>query len=158
HWFHPPSTYGSQPSAYRLLPMRFSRLDRERYVATNLAGEFVVLPSQELRELVEGRLPSSGELFDDLVGKHFVLEDGTDVALDVLATKVRTRFAPIGAFTALHLFVVTLRCDHSCPYCQVSRVSSDRAAFDMSRSTANRAIDLVFQSPNPCIKVEFQGG
>jgi His-Xaa-Ser system radical SAM maturase HxsB len=56
------------------------------------------------------------------------------------------------------MFVVTLRCDHSCPYCQVSRVSEDRRAFDMTQETARRAIDLVFRSPNPAPKVEFQGG
>ena len=80
------------------------------------------------------------------------------MALDLLATKYRSKHSRLADFTGLHIFVVTLRCDHSCPYCQVSRVSSDRAAYDMSRDTAQKAIDLMFRSPSPYLKVEFQGG
>jgi Radical SAM superfamily/4Fe-4S single cluster domain len=53
---------------------------------------------------------------------------------------------------------VTLRCEHSCPYCQVSRQSADRARFDMSEETAMRAVDVALSAPSPSIKVEFQGG
>ncbi len=56
------------------------------------------------------------------------------------------------------MFVVTLRCEHSCPYCQVSRQSDDRIAYDMSTETADRAIDFTFRGPSRYIKIEFQGG
>src|SRR5438034_196372 len=52
----------------------------------------------------------------------------------------------------------TLRCEHSCPYCQVSRQSTDRSRFDMSEETAMRALDIAFASPAARIKIEFQGG
>jgi len=70
-------------------------------------------------------------------------------------TELWPRFAQ---FTALHLFVVSLRCDHSCAYCQVSRVSADRTRYDMSEETARRALDLTFRSPAPRLKIELQGG
>jgi uncharacterized protein len=60
--------------------------------------------------------------------------------------------------TPLHLFVVTLRCEHSCPYCQVSRQSTDRSRYDMSEETANRALKIALDSPSRRIKIEFQGG
>jgi uncharacterized protein len=60
--------------------------------------------------------------------------------------------------TPLHIFVVTLRCEHSCPYCQVSRQSTDRSKFDMSEETAGHALKIAFQSPSKRIKIEFQGG
>jgi uncharacterized protein len=60
--------------------------------------------------------------------------------------------------TPLHLFVVTLRCEHSCPYCQVSRQSTDRARYDMTEETAQRALRIALDSPSARIKVEFQGG
>jgi len=82
----------------------------------------------------------------------------SNVAIDLLALKVRTKFAQIADFTGLHIFVVTLRCEHACPYCQVSRQNDDRHAFDMSLETADRSIEMVFRSPSPAIKVEFQGG
>ena len=56
------------------------------------------------------------------------------------------------------MFVISLRCEHSCPYCQVSRQSQDKQKFDMTKETADKAIDLVFQSPSKNIKIEFQGG
>jgi sulfatase maturation enzyme AslB (radical SAM superfamily) len=58
----------------------------------------------------------------------------------------------------LHIFVVSLRCDHSCPYCQVSRQSEDKAAFDMTKEIADKALEFVFRSPSPAVKIEFQGG
>ena len=61
-------------------------------------------------------------------------------------------------FTALHIFVVSLRCEHSCPYCQVSRQSEDKNTFDMDEDKAEKALNLVFQSPSQNIKIEFQGG
>jgi His-Xaa-Ser system radical SAM maturase HxsB len=40
----------------------------------------------------------------------------------------------------------------------VSRQNEDKSAFDMSRSTADKALEFVFRSPAPAIKIEFQGG
>jgi His-Xaa-Ser system radical SAM maturase HxsB len=60
--------------------------------------------------------------------------------------------------TALHIFVVTLRCEHSCPYCQVSRRSADRDRYDMSIETAMRGLAVALSAPAPTIKIEFQGG
>src|SRR5579859_5636235 len=78
--------------------------------------------------------------------------------MDLLALKVRSKRNRIADFTSLHMFVVTLRCNHSCKYCQVSRQSEDRSAFDMTIPMADKAIDFVFRSPSRAIKIEFQGG
>jgi uncharacterized protein len=142
---------------YQLLPMRFASLDH-RYVVTNMVGERVLLSRQQLQSLIEGSLSRDDPSYFTLLSKHFLLESNSRVALDLLAAKYRTQQQQLAEFTGLHIFVVTLRCDHSCPYCQVSRVSSDRAAFDMTPDTADRAIELVFRSPNRRLKIEFQGG
>jgi uncharacterized protein len=60
--------------------------------------------------------------------------------------------------TGLHIFVVSLRCEHTCRYCQVSRQSSAKNEFDMTEETASRALELAFRSPSPHLKIEFQGG
>ncbi len=145
-------------AGYRLLPLRFVDLDSERMVLTNLAGEFHVLPQSAGRDFLEHRLDQASPDYDELKARHFLLDDDSDVALDLLSLKVRTKFDRLANFTGLHLFVVTLRCEHSCPYCQVSRQNDDKRAFDMSEEAANRAIDLVFRSPSPNLKIEFQGG
>ena len=143
---------------YDLLPMRLIALDPGRYVLTNFAGEYVVLPKTTVRQLVHHELDMASDVYDELKSRHFVLDGDSDVALDLLAVKYRTKQARLADFTSLFMFVVTLRCDHSCPYCQVSRQSADRHAYDMTPEVAERAIDFLFRSPSRSLKVEFQGG
>jgi uncharacterized protein len=151
------ATYQSS-SEYQLLPMRFLKLDEERYVLTNLVGEYVILSREDLRKLVQKQLLPHTSLYNQLKSKHFLYDDESSVPLELLAIKYRTKQSSLALFTALHIFVVTLRCDHSCPYCQVSRQSEDRTAFDMTKEMADRAINALFRSPSPLLKVEFQGG
>jgi uncharacterized protein len=145
-------------SGYRPLPFRFIQLHDERYVITSLAGEFSVVDRTKLQIFADGLLPTNDPSYDELKSKHFLTDDESNVAVDLLALKVRTKFAPLASFTGLHIFVATLRCEHSCPYCQVSRANDDRSEFDMGFATASKSLDLAFRSPSSSIKIEFQGG
>ena len=78
--------------------------------------------------------------------------------MELLSLKLRTKLKALTDFTGLHIFVTTLRCDYTCSYCQVSRQTEDKLAFDMTEEQAEAALKLVFKSPNPNIKIEFQGG
>jgi His-Xaa-Ser system radical SAM maturase HxsB len=146
------------PREYRLLPLRFDRLHGDRYIVTNDVGEYVVLDRRELDELVARRLEPESATYRALKARHFLFDEASDVALDLLTLKARSRAERIAEFTGLHIFVTTLRCDHSCQYCQVSRQSVDRDRYDMSEEHADKAVELVLRSPNPNIKIEFQGG
>lgn len=150
--------FAPTPGSYRLLPLGFERLDESRVVATNMVGEFVVLPRAILKDLVEGRLHPDTPEYSELKARHFLTDDRSSVALDLLALKARTKAEPVAEFTSLHMFVVTLRCDHSCAYCQVSRQTADKSRYDMTFEHAAKAVDLVFKSPSRSIKIEFQGG
>lgn len=143
---------------YRLLPFNFTHLDADRYVLTNAVGEHVLADRPTLERFVNHELAPSTGAYAVLKTKHFLMDATSDVAIDLLTLKTRTKYARLPDFTALHIFVVSLRCEHSCPYCQVSRQSDDRLAFDMSVETADKALDLVFKSPSPVLKIEFQGG
>jgi len=143
---------------YKLLPLKFTELDSDRYVLTNMVGEYHVAARDLAVALFQHRLEPHTPEYQDLKAKHFLLDNGSDVAIDLLALKARTKLERLSQFTGLHLFVVTLRCEHSCPYCQVSRQNDDKTAFDMSEETARKALDLVFRSPSPHVKIEFQGG
>ena len=145
-------------NGYKLLPLRFSELDADRYLLTNMVGEFQILEKATAKDFLQHRLPASSPHYAELKSKHFLLDQDSSVAIDLLALKTKTRFERLSNFTGLHLFVVSLRCEHSCPYCQVSRQNDDRTDFDMTEETAERALDLVFKSPSPHIKIEFQGG
>lgn len=144
--------------AYHLLPFRFLSLDENRYVLTNLAGEHLVLSKENLHSFVRHQLPYGSDVYNELKSRHFLYDEESSIALELLSVKYRTKQSHLANFTGLHIFVVTLRCDHSCPYCQVSRQSEDKTAYDMSQETADRGIDVLFKSPSPNLKVEFQGG
>lgn len=148
----------SLDAGYRLLPFNFTPLNDREYVATNQAGQYVILDRDTLENFIRHRLPYRSDAYALLKSTHFLLDSDSDVAVDLLALKVRTKHDRIANFTGLHIFVISLRCEHACPYCQVSRQSNDRVTFDMSHETADRALAMVFRSPSPAIKIEFQGG
>jgi uncharacterized protein len=150
--------YVSKDGQYELLPFRFELLDGDDVVLTNFVGEFVILKREKLDEVVHKRLSATDETYSLLRSRHFIKEASDTASIQLLGLKTRTKYSNIRNFTNLHLFVVSLRCDHSCPYCQVSRQSENKAAFDMTEETADQALKIVFRSPNPAIKIEFQGG
>ena len=155
--FHEESFY-QDSGEYEILPLRFTRLDQGRYVLTTFGGEYIVVPNEIFAAFAEHRLTRDNPWFLELESRHFLTTSGIGMKGELLAAQYRTRQSRLPDLTALHIFVITLRCDNSCQYCQVSRVSEDKHAFDMSEATADRAIDLMLASPSPTLKVEFQGG
>jgi His-Xaa-Ser system radical SAM maturase HxsB len=148
----------SPDSNYRLLPFRFGVLDGERYIVTNDVGEYTTLSREELTAFTRRELPTDSPLYRTLKARHFLFDAESDCAIDLLALKYRTRAEQLAAFTGLHIFVVTLRCDHSCHYCQVSRQTEEKSAFDMRPEHAEHALHFVFRTPAKNVKIEFQGG
>ena len=143
---------------YNLLPFNFHRLNPDKYLCTNLVGEHLYLNKAELGTFIDGDLHCREEKYLELKTKHFLYDSDSNVAIDLLALKLRTKHHRVSQFTALHIFVVTLRCDYTCKYCQVSRRQEDDGAFEMSKESADAALKLVFMSPAKSLKIEFQGG
>ena len=143
---------------YGVLPFRFLRWHDDSVLLTNECGEFEFVPLDTFSAFTTHCLPRTDPAYHNLKAKHFLNDTGSSLPIELLATKVRTKRSFLEGFTRLHIFVVTLRCDHSCAYCQVSRVTEDRLRFDMSRETADQATDWVFRSPAKEVKIEFQGG
>jgi uncharacterized protein len=108
--------------------------------------------------LADGTVDVCSNLYKDLKAKHIIYDDTCSPLLDVLATKIRTKYDHLSGGTKLHILVVTLRCEHSCQYCQVSRQTTTKGEFDMSEATANRSISLILDSPSPHVTLELQGG
>jgi uncharacterized protein len=156
--FQPIEHFTSSDGIYQLLPFAFAPVSDHEVIVTNFVGEFLYLHREKLERLVLHQLDASDADYQALRARHFIKETNDTATLELLALKTRTRLSKLSNFTNLHLFVVTLRCDHACHYCQVSRQSEDRTAFDMTKETADRAIDVAFGSPNPALKIEFQGG
>ena len=156
--FKTEDAFSSKQKGYDLLPFRFIKLDEVRYVAVNEVGEWLALVRADLELFIRKKLSSDTELYGSLKSRHFLQDSSSNIATDLLALKTRTKRSRVADFTGLHMFVVTLRCNHSCKYCQVSRQSEDRAAFDMTIPMADKAIDFTFRSPGDALKIEFQGG
>ena len=158
--FHSLAEYRSQIGTYRLLPFRFARIPQVpgRVLVTSEVGEYEFLSEAEFQAFASGMLDPTSATYDDLQAKHFLVEGDPSTVVRLLAAKYRTKKSFLRYGPSLHIFVVSLRCDHSCHYCQVSRRSLDRSRFDMSGEIALAAVDRLFESPAPHLTVEFQGG
>jgi len=143
---------------YQLLPFNFALLDSDRYLITNMVGEYLILSKDQLQKLINKKLDPDEILYNELLSKHFIYSKNSDVSIDLLSLKYRTKKFYLSDFTSLHIFVVSLRCDHSCPYCQVSRQNIKTSEFDMSQEIADKGIEFAFRSPSRNLKFEFQGG
>jgi uncharacterized protein len=111
--FHAPDHFVPKVAGYSLLPFRFIRLDASRYVAVNEVGEWHVLNRDDLEALVRKSLSRETSLYRTLQSKHFLQDADSNVALDLLTLKARTKRQRIAEFTSLHMFVVSLRCNHT---------------------------------------------
>lgn len=156
--FEEKTAFSPSDKPYALLPFRFHRLDSNTEILVNECGEFLITPAGTVEAIVKRRLKPSDDLYADLKAKHFISDDYSSPLLDILASKYRTKFEFLYGSTKLHIFVVTLRCDHSCHYCQVSRQTPNKDQFDMPEDVARAAVNLMLQSPAPHLTLEFQGG
>lgn len=138
----------------RLLPYRFRRVG-EPWLISNDFGDHVFLDGAEFQRLITGDLHEDEPAWARLKANHFVAE-GLDRATLVARTSEKLRFLRTGP--NLHIFVVTLRCNHTCQYCHASRTAMDDPGSDMSIEVAERSVDFAFESPSPGLMLEFQGG
>ena len=143
---------------YQLLPFRFERFNENELFLSNEVGEFSFISNDEFQCLINHKLNSSSRTFLDLKAKQILTDTEIEPVVEMLATKYRTKKSFLNNFTALHMVVPTLRCNSNCIYCQVSRKDVDAKNIDMSKTTAKKVVDMIFMSPSPNIKIEFQGG
>jgi uncharacterized protein len=156
--FQPAGAYQVPERPIRLLPFRFERTSADAYLVSNMVGDFIRLSAEEFHTLTDEKITPKDALYEKAYAANLITREGQTAQLQILAARLRSRMAFLRQPTGLHLFVVTLRCEHSCPYCQVSRQSTDRRRFDMSEDTAERALRIALQTPTARIKIEFQGG
>lgn len=150
--------YTAAVDGYHLLPFRFHQLDEAREVLVNEVGDFLVAPRGTAARVVARDIDRSEELFADLMAGFFISDSSVPPLIDVLAARYRTKKRFLERDSLLHIIVPTLRCNHTCHYCQVSRQSEDRFEFDMSTEDLEAALDLIFRSRAQHLTIEFQGG
>ena len=156
--FRGPDAFAHATTDLELLPIRFERLDDGRVIVANMIGDMAIMESDEMERIVRLDLPPDSDLYAVASEKLFVRQKNQLFSLQLLAMRLRSRMGFLRSPTQLHILVATLRCEHSCPYCQVSRRSTDKDRYDMSPETAERAVLTALSSPSTRIKIEFQGG
>ncbi len=143
---------------YKLLPFRFQKFTDDEYFISNEVGEFIFLSKDDFYKFVNSKLHLKSETFLNLKSKQIVTDTKIEPVIQMLATKYRTKKSFLNNFTALHMIVPTLRCNSKCKYCQVSYKDIDAKGYNMDKRTAKKVVELIFRSPSPMIKIEFQGG
>lgn len=148
----------SETKPYTIMPFKYSQFDANDYLLVNEVGEFLFLDKENFSLFVQHKLKTSSEIFIDLKSKHFTTDTAIEPIIELLATKYRTKKAFLRNFTALHMVVMTVRCNHRCKYCHASSEDTQATGWDMTPEVARKVVDTIFQSPSPSIKIEFQGG
>lgn len=115
-------------------------------------------PQGTVKAIVEHTIDTKGELYKSLVASFFITEQNIPALLDIYAERLaeKKRFMEDG--TALHIFVLTLRCNQNCMYCQASSQDEHCAHKSMSFETMKYSVDLMFKSRSKWLTMEFQGG
>lgn len=144
---------------YSLLPFRFRRMTGNEVLLTGLSGEYLFLSNEDFTRFITKKLRPSEDSYKTLKSKSFLM-DGSSAHLDILASRFWTKKSFLAGFVKLHIFVLSLRCNCACTYCQVSRQNedSDPLFYDMSIPTARKSVELMMRGPSKDITVEFQGG
>ena len=155
-----PGEFAAPSQEYEVLPFRHTRLPAlpGQVLVTSGVGEYLLLSENEFSKLSDGTLEPGTELYRDLRTRQIVCDAERGPFLQGLAAQQRTRKHFATEDPALHIFVLTLRCDHRCHYCQVSPRRPSERGFDMDDATADAALDRVFESEAETLTIEFQGG
>lgn len=134
---------------------RFAKLNK-KYLLTNDVGRWVFLEKNEFERFLVGDLKRNTLLYDRLRKEGFLKNKKTEIS--VYAEKYLRLISSLAQGPSLFVFVLTLQCNHRCLYCQATPERKGTKGFDMSRAVAKKAVDFMFESPSPFIRIEFQGG
>ena len=97
---------------YYLLPFHFQPMGN-REILTNDLGDYLILPRGSVQKIVNREIQPTEDLYKDLLASFFISETPVPHLLDNMATRLATRKSFLDEFTALHIFVMTLRCNQN---------------------------------------------
>ena len=141
---------------YFLLPFDFTEIS-DKEVLVNELGDMIISPKGTVQKIVDRTLPKD-DLYKSLVANFFISEQMIPPLAEVYAERLREKKRFLESWTGLHIFVMTLRCNQNCVYCQASSQNEESAGCTMSKETMAKSVELMFHSPSDSITMEFQGG
>lgn len=141
---------------YALLPFNFTRTSGKE-VLINEVGDFIIASEGTVQSIIDHSI-SDDELYKSLVANFFISEEIIPPLLDIYASRLRTKKGFLDDKASLHIFVLTLRCNQNCTYCQASSQEEGSLYCSMSKETMTASVNLMFCSPSSYLTMEFQGG
>ncbi|TBW49535.1 His-Xaa-Ser system radical SAM maturase HxsB [Marinobacter halodurans] len=146
-----------------MLPFNLEPLSDSRYFISNLAGFHRVVARETLELLAEqGDGVLDAGIKQDLARGLFLADSsaGEEAGVAALASGYARRLTRDLAFRPTFMIVPTLRCDHTCRYCQVSRAALGAAHsdYDLDARRIPQVIDLIARLGTAPYKLEIQGG
>lgn len=141
---------------YALLPFNFIRIS-ETEVLINELGDMLITPTGTAQKIIDHAIDDE-ELYKSLVANFFISEELLPSLLDIYASRLRLKKSFLDDRTALHIFVLTLRCNQNCVYCQASSRVEGSLHCSMTLEMMEASVKLMFRSPSPHLTMEFQGG
>ena len=108
---------------YCLLPFQFEKIGEQELLVNEL-GDFIFAPIGTVERIINRQLNKQEDIYKDLIVNFFISEHPIPELIDNMATRLRTKKAFLDSFTSLHIFVLTLRCNQNCIYCQASSKES----------------------------------
>ena len=99
-----------------------------------MKNRYCLLPFQFEKigeRIINRQLNKQEDIYKDLIVNFFISEHPIPELIDNMATRLRTKKAFLDSFTSLHIFVLTLRCNQNCIYCQASSKESSETKYDM---------------------------
>lgn len=135
--------------------LNFTRHKRikDKHLLTTDHGAWVALDKDEYTQVLRNEM--SDDLFKLLEDKGIII---TPSNLGQIIEDFKNRYHFLFTGTSLHIIVTTLRCNHKCIYCHSSAKHSKDKSFDLSKETAKKILEFIFQGPASSFTVEFQGG
>lgn len=141
---------------YYLLPFKFTRIG-DHEILVNEVGDMLHVPIGTAEQIVN-RTIEDQELYKTLVANFFISETRIPALLDVYAERLAEKKRFLDDYTALHIFVLTLRCNQLCVYCQASSQDECVSHATMSMESMRLAVQHMFKSRSQYLTMEFQGG
>ena len=135
----------------------FKKWDVDSVLLTNDFGEWAFVSSDVFQQMLGKALSPQDATFQLLADKGFVYETTPEVYIEKYRDKLQASKAYLFDATSLHIFVMTNECNARCVYCQAQSDCSHIKGV-MTPDVADKALEIMFQSPNPYLSLEFQGG
>lgn len=143
----------------KLLPFEFERINKNHVFISNIGGFFSVISNQELIELIKTNSLHNKEKERELTQKCFLCRsEDYKVSKNILCAAFGKRIRINTEFDPAFIIIPTLRCDHSCKYCQVSRAPKEKKGYDISKADLESAINIISRLGSTPYTIEIQGG